>query len=106
MNLCRNAIAHTPPGTALALSTALDERWLRIAVRDEGPGISAADRDRIFERFARGTAGARRSDGTGLGLAIVDAIATAHDGRLELDSTPGKGATFRLIIPAHPVDQP
>ncbi len=106
MNLCRNAIAHTPPGTSLALSTALDERELRISVRDEGPGISAADRERIFERVARGTAGARRSDGTGLGLSIVDAIATAHDGRLELDSTPGKGATFRLVIPARPAVKP
>lgn len=106
LNLCRNAIAHTPPGTPLALATALDERSLRISVRDEGPGISEADRERIFERFARGTAGARRSDGTGLGLAIVDAIVTAHGGRLELESAPGAGATFRMVIPTQPAVEP
>ena len=106
MNLCRNAIAYTPPGTSLSLATALDARSLRISVCDDGPGISESDRERIFERFARGSGGARRSDGTGLGLSIVDAIATAHGGRLELESRPGAGATFRLIIPAHPEVEP
>jgi signal transduction histidine kinase len=106
MNLCRNAIAYTPPGTRLALATELDERALRISVHDEGPGIAEADRDRIFERFARGSGGARRSEGTGLGLAIVDAIATAHGGQLELESLAGAGATFRLVVPAQPGVEP
>ena len=56
------------------------------------------DRERIFERFARG-AGGRRSEGAGLGLAIVRAIAEAHGGSVELESAPGRGATFILTIP-------
>ena len=54
-------------------------------VRDTGPGVADDDRERIFERFARGS-GTRRADGSGLGLAITQAIAEAHNGRVELDS--------------------
>jgi signal transduction histidine kinase len=102
MNLARNAIAYTPPGTTLAIGTTHDGRILRLWVRDEGPGIAEAERTRILERFARGSGGTRRSDGTGLGLSIVEAIAVAHGGALELDSTVGQGSTFTLAIPAGP----
>ena len=61
---------------------------------------SLVARDRIFDRFSRGTAGGHRSDGAGLGLSIVSAIASAHGGRVDLDSVPGRGATFTLVIPA------
>lgn len=64
---------------------------------DTGPGV--ADRDRIFERFSRGST-ARRTDGAGLGLSIVRAIAVAHGGQVLLDSVPGRGATFTVEIPA------
>jgi two-component system, OmpR family, sensor kinase len=66
-------------------------------VSDTGPGV--ADRDRIFERFSRGST-ARRTDGAGLGLSIVRAIAVAHGGQVLLDSVPGRGATFTVEIPA------
>ncbi|MGH3666449.1 MAG: ATP-binding protein, partial [Egibacteraceae bacterium] len=65
--------------------------------------VSAEDRERIFDRFARSPAARRRSDGAGLGLSIVRAIAEAHHGRVELRSHPGAGATFTVVIP---VDQP
>jgi hypothetical protein len=68
-------------------------------VRDEGPGVDAEERARIFERFARGRHTPRRSDGAGLGLAIADAIARAHHGRIELASRVGAGATFTLVLP-------
>lgn len=102
MNLVRNAIAYTPPGTLLAIGTASGRSTVRIWVRDEGPGIAEADQARIFERFARGTSGSRRTDGTGLGLSIADAIASAHGGILTLDSAPGKGSTFTIEIPVEP----
>jgi signal transduction histidine kinase len=70
-------------------------------VRDTGPGVSEADRDRIFERFARGS-DASRADGSGLGLAITQAIAEAHHGHVELDSRPGAGARFTVVIPTQP----
>jgi two-component system, OmpR family, sensor kinase len=71
-------------------------------VRDSGPGIPWEDQPTVFDRFNRGPAG-DRSDGAGLGLSIVKAIAEAHQGRVELRSRPGGGATFTVVVPA---DQP
>jgi two-component system OmpR family sensor kinase len=70
-------------------------------VRDSGPGVDPADRDRIFERFARGGRGPRPSDGAGLGLAIARAVADGHAGRVDLVSRPGAGARFTLVWPDH-----
>jgi signal transduction histidine kinase len=71
-------------------------------VRDQGPGIAQHEQGAIFERFRRG-AGPGRSDGAGLGLAIVKAIAEAHHGRVELETSPESGSVFSLVVP---VDQP
>ena len=68
----------------------------RIWVADSGPGIAPEDRERIFERHVRST----HKDGAGLGLAIVQTIAQAHQGRIELESEPGAGARFTIVIPA------
>jgi len=74
---------------------------VRLWVRDEGPGVSASDRERIFARYARGEAPSQTSgEGAGLGLSIVRAIAEAHVGRVELDSRPGIGSTFTIVVPA------
>ncbi|MGH9135680.1 MAG: sensor histidine kinase [Acidimicrobiales bacterium] len=106
LNLARNAVEHATPGGEIGLGSRWGDDGLRLWVRDDGPGIDPADRDRIFERFARGGEGRRRTGGAGLGLAIVRSIATAHGGRVELDSTPGGGATFTIVLPgfAPPVD--
>jgi len=71
---------------------------LVLTARDE-----IADTERIFERFARAGGARRRSEGAGLGLSIVRAIAEAHGGRVELDTRPGAGATFTLMIPLRPI---
>lgn len=97
--LADNAVRYTGPGARIALGSQLTGGELRFSVADSGPGVSPADRDRVFERFARGSAGARRSDGAGLGLSIVQAIATAHGGSVLLDSPPGRGATFTVVLP-------
>lgn len=73
---------------------------------DDGPGIHEDDQERIVERFARGSSTSRGSEGAGLGLAIVKAIAEAHGGRLQLVSTPGRGATFTLVVPTAPEGGP
>ena len=99
IQLVDNAVKHTDPGTPIALGSAMDEHQVRLWVRDEGPGIPAADQERIFDRFARGTRSPRRSDGAGLGLAIVRAIAEAHGGAVDLASAPGRGTTFTLRLP-------
>jgi len=102
LELARNAVQHAPAGSLIVLGTAMDSDHARLWVRDHGPGVPAADRDRVFERFSRVATGGRNSDGTGLGLAIVRAIATAHGGRVELTAPPGGGAMFTLVVPREP----
>jgi len=103
MQLAQNATEHTSPGAEIALGSAVANGWATLWVRDSGTGIPLEDHDRIFQRFARTGGGRRGSAGAGLGLAIVRAIAEAHHGRVELQSRPGVGATFAVVIP---VDQP
>ena len=99
MQLVQNAVQFTTEDNQIALSARTSGQELLIAVADTGVGIAPEDRQRIFERFGRGGAGNRRTEGAGLGLAIVAAIAAAHRGRVEVDSTPGAGSTFTLVLP-------
>ena len=99
MGLAQNAVQHTHEGAAIELGSARNGHEARLWVRDSGPGIAPRDQERVFERFARASAQARRSEGAGLGLAIVRAIAEAHGGRVELESRVGHGATFTLVLP-------
>ncbi|MGH8873973.1 MAG: sensor histidine kinase [Acidimicrobiia bacterium] len=100
MNLVRNAVQHTDDGDVVAVGSAVSNGRALLWVRDSGSGVLDADRERIFQRFARGSGSARLPDeGAGLGLAIAQAILDAHGGRIELSSRPGEGATFTLILP-------
>ena len=105
-NLMTNALVHTPPDAAVTLRLSSEPGNLAvIEVIDTGPGLSPEQRDHVFERFYRADeARTRRTDraatGTGLGLAIVAAIVRAHHGHVEVISDPGKGATFRVTLPA------
>jgi two-component system, OmpR family, sensor kinase len=99
VQLAHNAVEYTPPGTPVAIGSAVEGGVARLWVRDEGPGIPAAEQADLFERFVRGARGERARDGTGLGLPLVKAIAEAHGGRVELDSRPGAGARFTLVLP-------
>jgi signal transduction histidine kinase len=96
MNLAENAVRYTEPGGEIGIGSSIVEGEARLWVRDSGPGISPADTERIFERFAGGD----RSGGAGLGLAIVRAVAEAHGGRVELDTAEGAGATFTIVVAA------
>ena len=99
MNLAQNAVRHTRGDEAIALGSSLDNGTVRVWVRDEGRGIDPADQERIFERFAA-IGQPVPGHGAGLGLAIVKAIAEAHGGHVELESAPGAGATFTIVIPS------
>ena len=101
MNLSENAVNHTSERDAVELGSAIRNGHVRLWVRDTGPGVSEGEREHIFERFARGSE-ATRADGSGLGLAITQAIAEAHNGHVELDSRPGAGARFTVVIPTRP----
>ena len=103
LNLVSNAVQHTSPGGVIALGSTVVDGHARLWVRDDGPGVSVAEQDHIFERFGRGgDTQTRRNEGTGLGLAIVNAIARAHGGWAYVDSRPGQGARFTITIPVAP----
>lgn len=107
-NLLGNALRYTPADTPITVRLGLGYpngegpgRWARIEVVDRGPGLSAQAAARVFERFYReDPARSRAAGGAGLGLAIVSAIVAAHGGVVELETTPGAGATFRVLLPA------
>jgi CheY-like chemotaxis protein len=99
-NLISNAVKYTPPGRAVLVSLELQEEAAVLAVRDEGPGLTDEDRRGLFGAFRRLSAqptGGEKS--TGLGLAITQRIVVAHGGRIEVESVPGRGATFRVHLP-------
>lgn len=100
-NLLKNAVEHSPPDACVTASLATDGERARFLVVDEGPGIAAADLQRVFERFHRGRGGHPGDSGSGLGLPIARWIAAAHGGSLELADGPGGGTAATLIIPLH-----
>jgi two-component system, OmpR family, sensor kinase len=100
INLAHNAVQYTGVQDRIVIGAGADEQGARLWVADTGPGVPEDEHARIFERFAYGAGGRRHPNSTGLGLAIVSAIARAHGGHVELDSRPGDGATFALILPA------
>jgi two-component system, OmpR family, sensor kinase len=100
-NLVRNALVHTPPGSPVEVSLQAQNGHAEIDVIDHGPGVPAAQRERIFERFHRADPlRSRDQGGSGLGLSIAAAVVSAHGGRISVDDTPGGGATFRVELPA------
>ncbi|HSM45066.1 MAG TPA: HAMP domain-containing sensor histidine kinase [Acidimicrobiia bacterium] len=103
MNLIRNAVEHTPPGTQVRIGSRLDWRGnVHLWVRDEGQPIPEPDRERIFDRFSRVETERRKTDGAGLGLAIVAAIAEGHGGKVTLDCPDDGGNIFIITIPSAP----
>jgi len=94
-NLLANAFRWTPDGGRIDLALSAENGTVAVAVGDTGPGIRAEDRDRIFRPFYSQDGG-----GTGLGLAIASELALALGGRIELETEPGKGSRFQLVLPA------
>ena len=108
INLLANAVKFAPAGGNVALSASVESNGdLQIFVRDDGPGIEAADLPRIFQSFGQGRHDvAERDRGVGLGLAIVKGIVTAHGGTIEARSKPGDGTTMVVRLPAQRVMTP
>jgi signal transduction histidine kinase len=100
-NLVDNALKFTPDGGKITISTVYDAGKVIIKVSDTGVGISPEDQQRIFERFFQvdksRSGGIGR--GVGLGLAISRQIVLAHHGEISLESEPGKGTVFQVILP-------
>ena len=98
-NLLDNASRYGGPGVHIRVVTSGSEREAEVDVIDDGPGISAADAERIFEPFFRVDSDATSPDGTGLGLALARSLAERNGGHLTVESEPEVGTTFRLILP-------
>ncbi len=106
LNLLDNAVKYGPPGQTVTLGLTVTEGRARICVDDQGPGIPAADRERIWDRFwrlerDRGSAVA----GTGIGLSVVRELVALHGGRSWAEDAPGSGGRFVIELPLEPLAQ-
>jgi signal transduction histidine kinase len=100
-NLLSNALRYTQSGGRVELRVRWDESRAVLEVADTGVGISAEDLKHVFKRFWRGEKSrSRTTGGAGIGLAIVHELVRAHDGRIDVESRPGTGSTFRVSLPA------
>jgi len=109
-NLMSNALTHTPAGSPISVRIHAGQQAGNppvpsavLEVMDHGPGLAPEQASRVFERFYRADqARGRKTGGSGLGLAIVNALVAAHDGTVSVDTSPGRGATFRITLPLAP----
>jgi signal transduction histidine kinase len=101
LQLADNAVKHTRTGDVVAIGTSYDGKVASLWVRDTGPGVPAADRSRVFERFGR-SAVPDGDEGVGLGLSIVRAIVTAHGGTVTAEPAAPTGARFVMTLPVRP----
>jgi two-component system sensor histidine kinase BaeS len=99
-NLILNAFRYTPAQGEIILSASASQGNVLIQVRDNGSGIASADLAYIFDRFYRGDASRQQNGESGLGLAIAKSIVEAHGGKIDVESSPGQGATFTITLKA------
>jgi two-component system sensor histidine kinase BaeS len=101
VNLLTNAHDYSPERASIRVEASHVDSEVEISVTDDGPGIPPEQLEHIFERFTRGDAGlTQRVGGTGLGLAVSKSLVELHGGRIEAESIPGGGSTFRIRLPA------
>lgn len=98
-NLTSNAVKYTPVGGSISISAGTTQTEIWVRVRDTGSGIPPEEQEKIFKPFYRGQQGRRVVQGMGLGLTIARDLVIAHEGRLEVDSTPGLGSQFTVWLP-------
>lgn len=108
LNLLQNALRHTPAGGIVAITAAADNDQVRLSVADTGVGIPPEEQPLVFQRFFRGDSSrARETGGAGLGLALVHELVTAMGGAVTLESKPGRGSRFTIVLQqARPTTQP
>jgi two-component system sensor histidine kinase KdpD len=97
--LIENAARYSPPQSDVHIAAWRDPPMASFSIRDHGPGIKAGERERIFERYHRGSAGRGTQEGTGMGLAIAKAIIDSHGGRIWVENDAEGGARFTILVP-------
>jgi two-component system, NarL family, sensor histidine kinase EvgS len=106
-NLISNALKYSPPGSPVTVGLRRESGRVQFRVRDEGPGLSAEDQGKLFQKYVRGSArptGGEKS--TGLGLWIVHRTITSLGGTVRCESEPGRGAVFIVELPPEPAPEP
>ena len=101
-NLLDNALKYSPPGSRISVETRLTDDAVIVVVRDSGPGVPSAERERIFAPFYRTDRAERQTTGSGLGLAISRGVVEAHGGRIWVEDGPGAAFSFTLPLEAAP----
>jgi two-component system NtrC family sensor kinase len=100
-NLVGNAIKYAPDNGHVEIDLHSEDHQIILNIVDDGPGIPVSEQGKIFDKFYRATNAPKESVGTGLGLAIVKSIVDSHQGRVWVESAPGSGAAFFVVLPAH-----
>jgi two-component system OmpR family sensor kinase len=98
-NLVVNALRYAPTGPVVVRARPANPNEVWVEVSDQGPGISAELQPLVWDKFYRVAGSERVTHGTGIGLAVVRTLAELHGGHVELDSSPGAGSTFRIVLP-------
>jgi signal transduction histidine kinase len=104
INLMENSSKFTPTGGALEVGARKEDGWVHLWVKDSGPGISAIDQERIFDKFTH-MRGRTNKTGLGIGLAFCRLAVQGHGGRIWVESDAGKGAEFHFTFPAATAEQ-
>jgi two-component system NtrC family sensor kinase len=104
-NLLGNAVKYSPDHTTIRVSLQAEDSQIILSVADQGAGIHQSEHTRIFEKFYRAKNVSEKVGGSGLGLAIVKSIVEAHQGRIWVESSIGKGSTFFVVLPASLPDE-
>jgi signal transduction histidine kinase len=98
-NLLVNAVRHTPSAGAITVTAVPNTGTVEVAVSDTGEGIAPDDLPHVFERFWRADPARMRAGGSGLGLSVAQSLVQAQGGQIWVESTPGRGSTFRFTLP-------
>lgn len=104
-NLLSNAIKFSPPGSEIQVTSAADQRKIRIELKDPGIGIPEAEQKKVFQQFYRAGNAGISEEGTGLGLYIVQHYIQRLDGNIEVQSAINKGTTIRITLPNNPIHE-
>jgi two-component system sensor histidine kinase KdpD len=102
LNLLENALRYTPSEASIEVTAQASEGFVKLEVADSGPGIAEAEREKVFEKFFRGSQATKSDGGVGLGLTICRAVVRAHGGRIAIRERQGGGTVVELTLPIAP----